>query len=103
MLCIGQAQSGKTSILYTLKLGSNLESAKSKGAEQADINVIPENVQMKPAPTIGFNRAQIQVTTKLGIQMFDVSLTNTENPHKLWDLYMKHSHIVIFVVDSSDR
>ena len=35
--------------------------------------------------------------------MFDVSLTNTENPKKLWDLYMKHSHIIMFVLDSSDR
>ena len=35
--------------------------------------------------------------------MFDVSLVNTANPKELWDLYMKHSHIVIYVVDSSDR
>lgn len=35
--------------------------------------------------------------------MFDVSLVNTDNPKHLWDLYMKHAHIVMFVIDSSDR
>ena len=48
VLCIGSPQSGKTSILYTLKMGSNLESAKDKGADQDDINVIPPNVHMNP-------------------------------------------------------
>ena len=35
--------------------------------------------------------------------MFDVSLVNNENPKKLWDLYIKHAHIIMFVIDSSDR
>ena len=67
VLCIGQEQSGKTSLLYTMKLGQNLDSGKKKGIHDKEVDYLKGNLKLNPNPTIGFNRSTIQLTSKLTV------------------------------------
>lgn len=78
ILLVGLDASGKTSILYKLKLGESI------------ITI----------PTIGFN-VETVTYKNINFTMWDVGGQDKIRP--LWRHYYANTHAVIFVVDSSDR
>ncbi len=76
---IGLDGSGKTSLLYRLKL----------------------NEFVHTAPTAAFNMERIKLTKNTRLSIWDVG--GSENIRPLWRTYMRQADGLIFVVDSTDR
>lgn len=77
MLMVGLDSSGKTTILYKLKL----------------------NEQVNTIPTIGFNVETVKYKN-LDLTVWDVG--GQEKIRKLWRHYYNNIDVVIFVIDSND-
>eukprot|EP01125_Pyxidicula_operculata_P006779 TRINITY_DN2327_c0_g1_i3.p1 TRINITY_DN2327_c0_g1~~TRINITY_DN2327_c0_g1_i3.p1 ORF type:complete len:248 (-),score=34.59 TRINITY_DN2327_c0_g1_i3:32-775(-) len=77
MLMVGLDMSGKTTILYKLKLGGT-----------------------STIPTIGFNNETIQYKN-INFAIWDVGGQDRIRP--LWRHYFQHTQCLLFVVDSNDR
>lgn len=80
VVCVGLDYSGKTTILYKLKINFNKY-----------LNTIP---------TVGFNVETINYK-KNNITIWDIG-GQTKN-RCLWEYYYQNVHAIIFVIDSSDR
>ena len=78
LLMVGLDASGKTTVLYKLKLGDLITSI----------------------PTIGFNVETVEYKN-LKFTMWDVGGQDKLRP--LWRHYFEHNDAIIFVVDSNDR
>jgi ADP-ribosylation factor protein 1 len=78
IMMVGLDASGKTTILYNLKMGEVIHTI----------------------PTIGFN-VETVVTPKVRFTVWDIGGQTKIRP--LWRYYYQGSQAVIFVVDSSDR
>ena len=76
---IGLDDSGKTSILYRLKI----------------------NEFVPTAPTSAFNMERIKLTKSTRLAIWDVG--GGENIRPLWRTYMRQADGIVFVVDSTDR
>ena len=76
---IGLDDSGKTSILYRLKI----------------------NEFVPTAPTSAFNMERIKLAKNTRLAIWDVG--GSENIRPLWRTYMRQADGIIFVVDSTDR
>lgn len=78
VLMLGLDGSGKTTILYQLKLGEVIHTI----------------------PTVGFNVENL-VSKKIMFTVWD--LGGQERIRKLWPTYYQNTQVIIFVVDSNDR
>jgi len=78
ILMLGLDNAGKTTILYTLSLGETVT---------------------KTVPTIGFN---VQTVTHKEISMSVWDVGGQSKIRGLWHHYLKGTHAVIYVVDSTD-
>jgi len=76
---IGLNDSGKTSILYRLKI----------------------NEFIPTAPTTAFNMERIKLTKNTRLAIWDVG--GSENIRPLWRTYLRQADGIVFVVDSTDR
>eukprot|EP00112_Aurelia_sp_Birch-Aquarium-sp1_P023053 Seg6731.1 transcript_id=Seg6731.1/GoldUCD/mRNA.D3Y31 product="ADP-ribosylation factor-like protein 4A" protein_id=Seg6731.1/GoldUCD/D3Y31 len=76
---IGLDDSGKTSILYRLKM----------------------NEFVPTAPTAAFNMERIKLAKNTRLSIWDVG--GRENIRPLWRSYMRQADGIVFVVDSTDR
>lgn len=76
---IGLNDSGKTSILYRLKI----------------------NEFVPTAPTSAFNMERIKLAKNTRLSIWDVG--GGENIRPLWRTYMRQADGIVFVVDSTDR
>ncbi|KAL3873470.1 hypothetical protein ACJMK2_036583 [Sinanodonta woodiana] len=79
ILMLGLDQSGKSSILYKLKLDENL----------------------MLIPTIGFNRENIKTENGVSLTVWDVG--GQEEIRNLWTHYLQNTDGLIYVVDSAHR
>jgi ADP-ribosylation factor 1/2 len=78
ILLVGLDAAGKTTILYKLKLGE----------------------QLQTVPTIGFNTETLQIN-KLQMTMWDIGAQYKVGP--LWRHYFQDTDALVWVVDSCDR
>jgi small GTP-binding protein len=78
LMIIGLDSSGKTTILYKMKLAEVVESA----------------------PTIGFNLEEIKVKN-VNIKVWDLS--GQEKMRNVWKHYFETVSGIVFVIDSTDR
>lgn len=78
VLMIGLDSAGKTTILYRLKLGGDVQTV----------------------PTIGLNLEKL-AQGKISLMLYDVGGQNNVRP--LWRHYLPHPDAFIYVLDSSDR
>ncbi|XP_065066085.1 uncharacterized protein LOC135691998 [Rhopilema esculentum] len=76
---IGLDSSGKTSILYRLKM----------------------NEFVPTAPTAAFNMERVKLAKNTRLAIWDVG--GSENIRPLWRTYMRQADGIVFVVDSTDR
>ncbi|XP_064600888.1 LOW QUALITY PROTEIN: ADP-ribosylation factor 1-like [Liolophura sinensis] len=80
LLMVGLDSAGKTTILYKIKL------------DQDDVQTLP---------TVGFNVETVTVCKNVTFTVWDVG--GQEKLRRLWNMYFKGSHGILFVVDSSDK
>ena len=75
---VGLDFSGKTTILYQLKLGEVVSTT----------------------PTIGFNAETIDIKGR-ELTIFDVG--GQDNVRSIWSHYFKNTNAIIYVIDSADK
>ncbi|XP_064597580.1 uncharacterized protein LOC135464031 [Liolophura sinensis] len=80
LIMVGLDGAGKTTILYKIKL------------DDEDIETLP---------TVGFNVETVTVCKNVTFTVWDVG--GQEKLRRLWSMYFKGSHGILFVVDSSDK
>ncbi|XP_064600889.1 uncharacterized protein LOC135467058 [Liolophura sinensis] len=80
LLMVGLESAGKSTILYKIKL------------DEDDVQTLP---------TVGFNVETVTVCKNVTFTVWDVG--GQEKLRRLWDMFFKGSHGILFVVDSSDR
>ncbi|XP_064600986.1 uncharacterized protein LOC135467152 [Liolophura sinensis] len=80
ILMVGLDSAGKTTILYKIKL------------DEDDVQTLP---------TVGFNVETVTVCKNVTFTVWDVG--GQEKLRRLWSMYFKGSHGILFVVDSSDK
>lgn len=90
VLIMGLDNAGKTTLLEQLKFRYKL------GGEQATVDLSGARL----VPTVGQNVARIQAN-KVNLKIWDVG--GQESLRNMWESYYEDAHIVVFVVDSTDR
>ncbi|PRT56444.1 ADP-ribosylation factor-like protein 3 [Wickerhamiella sorbophila] len=90
VLIMGLDNAGKTTLLEQLKFRYKV------GGEQATVDLSGARL----VPTVGQNVARIQVN-KVNLKIWDVG--GQESLRNMWESYYEDAHVVVFVVDSTDR
>lgn len=90
VLIMGLDNAGKTTLLEQLKFRYKV------GGEQATVDLSGARL----VPTVGQNVARIQAN-KVNLKIWDVG--GQESLRNMWESYYEDAHIVVFVVDSTDR
>eukprot|EP00918_Siedleckia_nematoides_P015828 GHVU01034205.1.p1 GENE.GHVU01034205.1~~GHVU01034205.1.p1 ORF type:complete len:164 (+),score=20.35 GHVU01034205.1:106-597(+) len=90
LLC-GLSRSGKSSVLYRLKLGSFIPTMATLGVVQEQVDL----QQAAPPPGSAPRTWRMQV--------FDVGRPDLARGGQCWQQYIKFTDCVIFVVDATDR